>query len=476
MQNPSVHWSEGMFLRPHHFQASDRYWTELASLHSTYDHPYGYGTLQIAVSDVALSNGILEVVGIRARLRDGTIIACESNEVHSLDLKKRLSAASASSQPITVFLVAPKHDESGANIKSAKTSIARYVSEARSVSDEGTGDNRQEIRLKRLTYELKLSTEDLTGYETLPLLRLIPSSVNAGQFRVDPDYFPPMLTTQSWSELAGLMRDIRNFIGSRLKVMGSIVQDRGITLSSQVQGDMEKIFLMHVLNESYGELSCLAYASGVHPLVAYTSLCSIVGRCSIFGPTAMVEEVPQYDHDDLGRIFRWIVDQIKRLINSVKEDECIQRPFFGIGKNRLHVALEPEWFGPEWDWYFGINPINFEIEECYRLLKAGDLDWKLGSSDMVETIFTNRQPALKFKAVRELPRGLTNRGKWLFLQILLDNEPWKHVQLSQSLALRVKDEQISNSDALDGNRRLHVTVNGQAYGMEFAIFAVKKRA
>ena len=29
MRNLPVHWSEGMFLRPHHFQAADRHWREL---------------------------------------------------------------------------------------------------------------------------------------------------------------------------------------------------------------------------------------------------------------------------------------------------------------------------------------------------------------------------------------------------------------------------------------------------------------
>jgi len=49
------------------------------------------------------------------------------------------------------------------------------------------------------------------------------------------------------------------------------------------------------------------------------------------------------------------------------------------------------------------------------------------------------------------------------------------VQLAQTMAMRVRTDQISNLDSLDGNRRLHVTVQGQAYGLEFAIFAVKKR-
>ncbi len=41
-----------------------------------------------------------------------------------------------------------------------------------------------------------------------------------------------------------------------------------------------------------------------------------------------------------------------------------------------------KWFGAEWDWYFGVDPVTIGKDECYRLLK-GPIDWKLGSSDKV---------------------------------------------------------------------------------------------
>jgi type VI secretion system protein ImpJ len=474
MQNPSVHWSEGMFLRPHHFQASDRHWNELIGLHSHLDHPYGYGVYHVQISDEAIANGVLELVGLKARMRDGTIVACETNHIDTVDLSIRLSSTTDQSKEVMAYLAIPKSSEGRANVAtSANPVLARYSGLIRDTDDEGTGGNRQEIGLRQVNHRIVFSTEDISGFDVIPLVRLLRGGADDSRYRIDKSYFPPSITTQSWSELAEQIRDIRNFLGSRIKTMRTIIQDKGITLSSQVQGDLEKIFLMHVLNESYGELSCLAFASGVHPLVTYTALCSIVGRCSIFGANAAIEEVPKYDHDDLASIFRWVTDRIRQLVNSVKEDECVQRNFIGAGKG-MHVALEPEWFGPEWDWFFGVSPINISLEQCVQLLKES-LDWKLGASDKVEMYMTKAQPGLKLRSIQQLPRGLTNRGKWVFFQIRLDDEPWKHVQLTQTMAMRVRTEQISNLDTLDGNRRLHVTIGGQAYGLEFAIFAVKKR-
>jgi type VI secretion system protein ImpJ len=164
---------------------------------------------------------------------------------------------------------------------------------------------------------------------------------------------------------------------------------------------------------------------------------------------------------------------IRKLINAVKDDECVQRPFIGAGLG-MHVTLEPEWFSPEWEWYFGVSPINSSLEDCTRILKKS-LEWRLGASDKVEEYMTLRMQGLEYEKFSELPRALANRGKWIFLKLRQDNEAWKHVQVSQTMAMRVRTEQIANLDKLDGNRRLRVTIDGQMFGLEFSIFAVKKR-
>lgn len=43
MRHLPVHWYEGMFLRPQHFQAADRYWHELNDTALQWQQAYGYG-------------------------------------------------------------------------------------------------------------------------------------------------------------------------------------------------------------------------------------------------------------------------------------------------------------------------------------------------------------------------------------------------------------------------------------------------
>ncbi|MCA9192388.1 MAG: type VI secretion system baseplate subunit TssK [Planctomycetales bacterium] len=472
MRNPAVNWSEGMFLRPQHFQAAERYWAERLSHNIDFCTPFSYGLQRVVISSEALANGCLELSGLRARWQDGTILCQEENHVERVDLKKRLDPK-LGKQPVTAYLALPILQDGQPNVTQDTGGLFRYREFSRSIDDETLGGNRQEIFVRLPNYRILFSHEEMAGYDILPIARLVPSQTMDGQYLIDSDYFPPSLTIQAWPDLAGVVRAIYDVIGSRIQSLCDIIQTKNITLSSQSQGDLEKILLLHALNEASGELSCLAFAPGVHPLVAYTSLCRIVGKVAIFGRDLVVNDVPPYDHEDLARIFKWTLDKIRKLIFSVKEDEYEQRYFVGSGRGMV-VQLEPEWFGLEWDWYFGVDPVNISRDALLYLLK-NTIDWKLGSSDKVEHYMTVQQPGVKLRPVAQIPRALPSRGNWVFLEIKREGDAWQHVQATQSLAMRVRSEQIANLDSLEGTRRLRLAIDGQTYGLEFAVFAVRKR-
>ena len=61
MHNLPVHWFEGMFLRPQHFQAADRAWAEALDTSEHWDHEYNYGIRSIEISADAVANYQIQV-------------------------------------------------------------------------------------------------------------------------------------------------------------------------------------------------------------------------------------------------------------------------------------------------------------------------------------------------------------------------------------------------------------------------------
>ena len=69
MSTPPVYWHQGMFLRPHHFQAGERFVADQARISGHFDVHYNWG-LRVAKIDMeALRNQFFVVERLAARRR-----------------------------------------------------------------------------------------------------------------------------------------------------------------------------------------------------------------------------------------------------------------------------------------------------------------------------------------------------------------------------------------------------------------------
>ena len=69
-----------MFLRPQHFQAADRYWSEQLQVSEQWDHAYGYGIHHIEFSHESIANFHFQVHSCQVRLKDGTLVSLTGGE------------------------------------------------------------------------------------------------------------------------------------------------------------------------------------------------------------------------------------------------------------------------------------------------------------------------------------------------------------------------------------------------------------
>lgn len=482
MRNPQVHWFEGLFLRPHHFQANDRYWAETLQTSHQWDSPYHYGIQAIEFSKEALGNFRFQVSVLKARMPDGAIIDLDfGQEPDEVDLKDPindamqiaapLEEAFASEAIVRVFLGIPKLRMGRANVsQNGDASAQRYVNSLASMQDESQGGNDQSIEFRWLNARLLLSTQDTSGYDLLPIAQIKRAGEGEASPQLDPTYIPPVLAISSWTGLGrDLIRALYDIIGQKIEVMGQQVINREMRLDRP--GDAERILMLNELNAAYATLGVMTAAQGVHPLTAYVELARLVGRLSIFGPDRRTAEVPAYDHEDLYRVFHTIKLRIEELISSVRDYEYQQRYFTGVGMG-MQVSLESEWFHSDWQWVIGVNKGGLTHQECLNLLSPGQLDWKLASSREVEMRFKNRMEGLELVPVDRPIRALPASNDWIYFDLRSGSQGWADVQETQTLAMRLKDSLIVNRDRLQGKRQLVVLHDGKPTELEFALFAI----
>jgi type VI secretion system protein ImpJ len=484
-----VNWYEGLFLLPQHFQAADRYWSEIANVSQSFDHAYNYGLYAMEFSREALANGQFEVRMLRARMRDGTIVSfdpgqepdrvdCRGEIVGLKEALAKLNEAFEAESAVRVYLAVPKLKLGRANVSSStEQSETRYTEANLMLQDESCGGNDVEIQFRSLNVKILLTTQDLSGYEVLPIAQIKRAGEGKAIPHLDSEYIPPLLTISAWPGLGrDIVRAVYDVIGQKIETLSRQLVNRGIGLDSRHPGDLERILMLSVLNGAQSRLSVLAFANGVHPLTAYTELCGIVGQLGIFSPERRAKAVPAYDHDDLARVFTMVRQEIESSIDAVREYEFQQRYFVGVGMG-MQVSLEPRWFNSDWQWFIGINKGDLTYQECRDLLSAGQLDWKLGSARQVEVLFNRRAEGLVLSAVERPIRALPSSQDWMFYEVpRKDNPAWRDVEETKTLAMRLKDSLIENINELQGERQLTVTVRGRRTPLEFALFAVPNQS
>lgn len=491
MQHLPVHWYEGAFLRPQHFQASDRFWSDLLRVAGQFDNSHNYGLVSIDFSREALANHQFELRSLRARMRDGTLIDLQiGDEPDRLDLSKSLAASSSISKSlkdaferessIRIYLGVPKMRLGRTNVGSSNdenSAELRYLESEVSMPDESWGGDEQEIQFRRLNVQLLVSTQDLAGYELLPIAQIKRASEGESAPQLDNLFIPPVLSIDAWPGLSrDIVRAIYDVIGQKIEVLSQQVINRGIGLDSRDPGDAERILMLNQLNTAYGALSIVGFDRSVHPRVAYIELCRIVGQLSIFSPERRVSDLRPYDHDNLYDIFMDIKIRIESLIHAVRDYEVQQRYFVGVGHG-MQVTLEPRWFNSDWQWFIGVDKGELTQRECLELLSAGQLDLKLGSSRQVEFLFKQRATGVTLNPIDRQIRALPGRADWVFFEVPRQDTPaWRDVQETQTLAMRLKDSLIANLDRLQGQQTLVVAAFGRKIALKFALFAVPVQA
>jgi type VI secretion system protein ImpJ len=490
MRYPPVNWSEGMFLLPHHFQAAEKHVHELVQTTERWDHAYNYGLKRIEISQDAIGNFQFQVNHCHARLRDGTLVIINpEQDLDRAEMKeairllegsiRNVSAdlkASLQVEPVVrIFLGVPKLKMGASNVKSEwqENGKQRFSEVKRQILEETRGGNEQEIAVKALNVRLLLSTDDLSGYELVPIAQVHRSDERAAHPSIDARYIPPLIDCECWPPLGrDIIRAIYDIIGKKIEVLATQIKTRSISLASDTPGDVERVLMLAKLNESYATLTMLAFAQGVHPYLAYSELVRIVGMLSIFSKDRRIGDIPHYDHDDLGRIFYWVKERIVALLDTIKDFEFEMQKFVGVGLG-MQVTLQPKWLQSDWKWYVGVLHEDLNDAECRELLAPKQLDWKLGSQPEVEILFTLGKPGLQLRPLDRNPPALPVDRNWSYYEVSRDNDAWKDVQATQTLAMRLRDALIINRHELQGHHRIMVHFRGKRAELEFALFAVR---
>ncbi|MBI2804908.1 MAG: type VI secretion system baseplate subunit TssK [Planctomycetes bacterium] len=472
MASLGVYWHEGMFLRPHHFQAAYRHTVDHNRRNHQWDVHYNWGLRSMDLDEDALRNHRLVIHALEARLRDGTpVIVPRDGLLPALDLRPVFQDKEA--RQFYIRLAVPALASGRRNLSVDPDARIRYYQDLAEMEDENNGGNPQPVPVRMLNMQLMAGNQDATGYETLRIARLEKSAQADAGPQLDLTYIPPLLSCDAWKPLSnGILRTLFDRLTIKIDWLVQQIATQGITFDRQAPGDALVLRQLQQLNEASATLGMIAAAPGVHPLSAFMELSRIVGQLAIFGATRRPPDLPRYDHDDLGTCFTDIKQYLDRQLDIVQEPEYKERPFIGAGL-RMQVSLEPAWLDAAAQIFIGVQTKNLDAPQCVSLLtKAGQLDMKMGSSDHVDELFRQGAAGLRFLAEQLPPAALPKVPGQVYFQVMADpkNPEWVNVKNSLSLALRFNENLIVGG--IQNQRSLTVKTQGRNVPIQFSLYVL----
>lgn len=473
MTTPPVHWHEGLFLRPHHFQAAERFLLEQDRANGRFDLHYNWGSRVVEIDQDALKNYRFVVRRLEARTREGTLVVIGPDEAPpELDLRP-LMEKQAPGALLDVLLAVPMLQLGRENTGGSDNPEARYhVDAPREPSpDENTGQNPRPLQFRRLNLRLMTAEQNTTGFETLPIARLERSAQAGAPPQLHPWYIPPILACDGWSGLGvQLLGQLYNRIGNLTKQMSLRVRDQRITFDSNAPDDRKIFERLRALNEAFATMHVYANAQGVHPFTVYLELVRMAGKLAVFAKECTLpDDMPTYDHDDLGTCFFWVKRFIDDLLTQDFSQGYEMRPFIGTGL-RMGVTIEPSWLAPAAQILVGVESA-LPQNECVRLL-TGRLNMKIGAAERVDEIFRMGMRGLDFVPFPNPPRVLPPSKNITYFQVNRDasKEEWDAVGQTYNLAIRLNERLLVGT--IEGRQDITISADGRTSTLRFTLYVI----
>lgn len=485
MLYPPVNWHEGLFLQPHHFQAWDRHWSERLTAGESWQNPYGYGLADIAINESALASGHFQVDTLRAKTPGGTLIelaAGQQSERRSVrpefeHLADRLTTEAESvTKTLTVYLAVPRLRLGAANVSSSESTEeagSRWVSELIEYPDETDSASVQPVELRRVNAKILFSTEDLAGYDPLPIAR-VHRGADGVSVEIDPSYIPPLLDCAAWPGLqTGVLSAASDLLLRTSERLGTALADEGSVLDGTSPLGLQRILALQAINPIASTLHAMRSTRGLHPKQVYFELCRLAGALDLFSPERYCRLPPEYDHENLSLVFEKLSSRIVGNLKLLDAKPYSQKFFHGTHTG-MCVAIDSEAMTHAKGWILGVLLSDESPKWFQDRLDSGKLDWKLGSEHQIEQIFARREPGVSVAPLETVPDYLPRGQGWAYFRLDDRCDAWNDVMKTHSLAIRVRDSSVENLDRLVGSRQLVLHGDTAPVAMEFALFGIER--
>lgn len=420
-------WSEGMFLRPQHFQQHDRYLEHYVDARCSTLGPYAWGLQELQVDNELLKLGKFAISRARGVLPDGTPFDCPEHDPlpEVIDIPDNVSSE-------TLHLCLPLRRQRSRNVCRGNDSSAptRYRAAGEGVRDD-TSDSAEDVDVEvgQLCLSLRRDSDELSGYATVPVARIVEKLADR-PLKLDERFVPPLLDCAVSPVLEALLTELRGLLHQRGEALGHRLADSGRAGSAEVADYM----LLQVINRIEPLSHHLAGVQGLHPLALYTELLQMTGELTTFTtrdkrPPAF----PAYQHDNLEFCFGSVLNTLRQCLSTVLEQTALSLELVER-KYGIHVAA--------------ITDRSLVAGASFVLAAKADVSGdllrsrfpmqvKVAPVERIRELISAQLPGIALSPLPVAPRQIPYHAGFTYFELDRSGELWRALQNSGGFAVHL---------------------------------------
>jgi len=428
-----VLWTKGTFLTPQHLQAQDRFVEDSLNfrLQALKFCPWGFTSITIDQERLADGDFLLsKAAGI---FPDGLLF-----DIPDTDPAPPSKALGEFFDPgtksIDLYLTVPDYRIRGLNIASAKRDMnSRYVAEVSLFRDENDGVTEKPLQFARKNLRFLAETEPRQGYSALRLARV--EKTEAGTFRLDNGFVPPLLNIGASNYLTGVVRGTVEILSARSTQLSSNRRQRNQSLADFTASDIADFWLLYTVNSYFPLFNHLFSRGNGHPEELYAAMVALAGSLTTFSQKLHPRDLPLYDHDQLGPLFAELEERLRSLLETVVPTNVVSLRLQSVKNSIYATALSDEKYFSNTRVFLALSA-DAKKEEI--ISKAPQL-LKVGSAAQVEHLINQALPGVQLQHVQP-PSTIPVKLKYQYFSVNQGGGAWDYVRRARNFAVFVPGE------------------------------------
>lgn len=424
-----VVWSEGLFLRPQHFQQQDRYAEWRTEAQRRHLQANGWGFSRLELDDAALAIGKVVLRSASGILPDGTPF--DFPAAHEGPLAFDFPAGAKDALVVlTLPLQRPLLPEYC--IDGDDDPLARYAVADTSLPDAAGGGAAEIVQVGRPRLALGLVPEFSDAFVKMGVVRVTERRPD-GTLLLDRGYIAPVLACQASPLLSSLLREVVGLLGQRGEALAGRMTQAG---NGGVAEMADFLFLLGV-NRHLPVFAHLEQVDPLHPERLYSQLLTLMGElASLTAADRRPPVLPAYRHDALQDSFDPLMREIRRSLSSILEQNAVQIPLQDHKQGR----------------YVGIIADRGLLRQAGFVLAVGaqmpgeavrtrfPTQAKLGPVEKIRELVNLQLPGIALRPLPVAPRQIPFHAGFTYFELDNTGDLWKQLDTSGGLGMYVTGE------------------------------------